>query len=37
VLPGAVYVVLQGIEKLVVKGSAGGAADIKARRHILHQ
>jgi hypothetical protein len=30
VLPGAVYVVLQGIEKLVVKGSAGGAADIKA-------
>jgi hypothetical protein len=30
VLPGAVYVVLQGIEKLVVKGAAGGAADIKA-------
>jgi hypothetical protein len=29
-LPGAVYVVLQGIEKVVVKGSAGGAADIKA-------
>lgn len=29
VLPGAVYVVLQGIEHVVVKGKAGGLADIK--------
>ncbi len=29
VLPGAAYVVLQGIEHVVVKGKAGGLADIK--------
>jgi hypothetical protein len=29
VLPGAAYVVLQGIEKVVVTGKAGGLADIK--------
>jgi hypothetical protein len=28
VLPGAVYVLLQGIEKVVVKGKASGAADV---------
>jgi hypothetical protein len=28
VLPGAAYVVLQGIEHVVVKGKAGGAADV---------
>jgi hypothetical protein len=30
VLPGAAYVVLQGIEKVVVKGTAGGASDAAA-------
>jgi hypothetical protein len=30
VLPGAAYVVLQGIEHVVVKGKAGGAADVTA-------
>jgi hypothetical protein len=30
VLPGAVYVVLQGIEKLVVKGASSGAADVSS-------
>jgi hypothetical protein len=30
VLPGAAYVVLQGIEKVVVTGKAGGVADITA-------
>ncbi len=29
VLPGAVYLVLQGIEHVVVKGKAGGLADLK--------
>jgi hypothetical protein len=30
VLPGAAYVVLQGIQKVVVHGKAGGAADVRA-------
>jgi hypothetical protein len=29
VVPGAAYVVLQGIERVVVKGKSGGASDIK--------